>query len=283
MSRQGPRHIAAPDDEDEIDPFKSRPKVGLESSIVVKATPAEKNENTDDQRPAAKRAPPPAARQPVPSKKPIEQPPKPIYRPAPQKPPVYDDDDDDDYGENDDDEDNDDNDENDGSDNGDDDDADEAPTRYDVGETALGTCRICKHKFALDRLAKHEPICARAHKAKKRVFDARKMRLAGTEAAQYAAHIDDKAKPVKKKNYKLEHERLVQQLRQANAAKGDAAPAGFGMHEEFEDDERVGCPHCGRKFSSDVISKHIPSCQRMNAGKAPLTNKGAPAGRYGRR
>lgn len=40
-----------------------------------------------------------------------------------------------------------------------------------------------------------------------------------------------------------------------------------------EDDDRVACPHCGRKFAENVAERHIPYCKESMMKKAP---KGPP-------
>jgi hypothetical protein len=151
--------------------------------------------------------------------------------------------------------------------------SDDGGENYDVGAANLVACKICEHRFAPDRIAKHEQICAKAHARKsRRKFDARKQRLAGTDAAAFAKAGADTSKKVKKVNYVAEHERLVSILRNARLAEGGKAPPIV----EPEDD-RVTCPHCGRKFAESAAERHIPGCARMHS-------KAMDAGpRHGRR
>jgi DNA-directed RNA polymerase subunit RPC12/RpoP len=130
-------------------------------------------------------------------------------------------------------------------------------------------CQYCGHRFAPDRFPVHEPICARAQK-KRRVFDAKKQRLRGTEAAGYQRAA---AKPEKrqvemiggKPKYKVEHENLVKALRAARqmTAYEDARAAGkrvgpppkMPTFQEVPDD-RVQCPICGIKLGQVQYERH---------------------------
>ena len=137
-------------------------------------------------------------------------------------------------------------------------------------------CAYCHRRFASDRIAQHESICARMSTKKKKVFDSSKQRLQGTEAAAYArkaaAYQPERPKPSK---YKAEHEKLVASLRAARKyqayekAKEEGRAVGPPPElpkYEMEDDDRVQCPICGRKFGAEQAQRHIAVCERMNGG-----------------
>ena len=46
---------------------------------------------------------------------------------------------------------------------------------------------------------------------------------------------------------------------------------------EDEYDDRVPCPHCGRKFNSTAAERHIPKCTSIRA-KPKTLMRGMPAG-----
>lgn len=50
----------------------------------------------------------------------------------------------------------------------------------------LDECKHCGRRFASDRLQKHESICGKTAQKKRKVFDATKHRVQGTEMEQYA-------------------------------------------------------------------------------------------------
>lgn len=138
-------------------------------------------------------------------------------------------------------------------------------------------CAYCGRRFASDRIDKHEEVCARMSAKKTKVFDARKQRLQGTEAAQFARNASKDPTPVKKSNYKAEHEKLVEAMRAARKlqayekareeGRAVGPPPDLPKY-EIENDDRVDCPHCGRKFAEEAAKRHIPVCERMNAGKS---------------
>jgi hypothetical protein len=45
---------------------------------------------------------------------------------------------------------------------------------------------------------------------------------------------------------------------------------------EMENDDRVQCPTCGRKFAGEAAQRHIAVCERMNGGgrRAPPGSRG---------
>lgn len=155
------------------------------------------------------------------------------------------------------------------------------PSPYaDEGDVARAECRYCGRKFAADRIAVHEKVCANSSKRKAKVFDARMQRLQGTDAVKYIGAMDrDEPKPKKdRERYKIEHQKLVETLRSARAyteyenakAAGKAVgpPPDMPKYEDEEDD-RVACPYCNRKFSADAAKRHIPVCERTNGNKNP--------------
>jgi hypothetical protein len=245
-----PAHQSASDEpDDEPNPFASRPKIARQDLD----TPAE-----------SVPIKPPANSKPKPIKPPIKSKPKPVEEEEEE-------DEEDDEDENENEEDENEEDDNDNNNEGGDESDNRAP------------CRYCKRKFGKEALARHEAICAKLSKTKKkkRVFDARQMRLAGTEAAKFAKGID--SEPVaKKKNFRAEHERLVRQLRQGRGDSGAPEPGGGKQAPPPipDDDDRVSCPHCGRKFATDVLKKHVPSCERINGAK---NGRGAARGKAGKK
>lgn len=145
-------------------------------------------------------------------------------------------------------------------------------------------CKYCGRKFAIDRIDKHEAICLKTSQKKKKPFDARKMRIKGSEAEQFIHKMDDdNTPPNKSKNgvpkYKLEHEKLISNLRAArqfteyenNKASGKPVgpPPALPSYPE-EDDDREQCPYCGRKFAPEAAKRHIPVCERMNGNKSKM-------------
>lgn len=167
-----------------------------------------------------------------------------------------------------------------------------APPPPDDANDDRVECAYCHRRFASDRIGKHEEVCARMSTKKKKVFDASKQRLRGTEAAAYAkkaaAYEPQRPKPSK---YKAEHQKLVESLRAARKyqAYEKAREEGRAVGPppelpkyEIEDDDRVQCPHCGRKFGAEAAQRHISVCERMNGGGGGRMRT-SPTKRFGRR
>lgn len=173
------------------------------------------------------------------------------------------------------------------------------PTDYDVAAADDRVeCRKCHHKFASDRIAKHESICCNVKQRKP--FDAKKQRLQG-ELAQYArrAGRDEPRKPVLingKPKYKVEHENLVKAMRAARQygayekAKEEGRAVGpppkMPVMDEMPDD-RILCK-CGRRFGQTQYERHIQSCSACHGGYSPIQRqvpggRGPPRGMGGRR
>lgn len=55
-----------------------------------------------------------------------------------------------------------------------------AVTRDDLAE-----CNYCGRRFAADRIQKHEDVCSKTGKKKRKAYDATKHRVAGTELESY--------------------------------------------------------------------------------------------------
>jgi hypothetical protein len=149
-------------------------------------------------------------------------------------------------------------DEEDDDDEGNEDD-DQGPAPYED----VNVCRVCHRKFAENRIGHHEKVCASAQKRKKRVFDARKQRFAGTDAAKFQGGAGEKGKQPKKSNFRAEHAKLIAQMRCERVVPDDNDQAGAGgrvakpKYVEPEDD-RVTCPHCNRQFAEQADERHIP-------------------------
>ena len=166
----------------------------------------------------------------------------------------------------------------------------------DSGPDDRVQCSYCGRRFAPDRIQKHEDACAGMSK-KRRVFNSKKQRLQGTEAAQFQRAASKAPAPNPKKTingrpkYVVEHENLVKALRAARkftayeeaAAKGKAKgpPPPMPVMQELPDD-RIKCKYCGRKFGQEQYERHvtvcarnapIPSVKKTAARGAPRTTK----------
>jgi hypothetical protein len=153
----------------------------------------------------------------------------------------------------------------------------------------LRPCRICGRKFNPGSLARHEAICQTVSVKKRKAFDSKSARIGGTEAAKFATQADSQPKPSRKSSaqkkqpkWKMQSNQLHEAMKQARLiakAKRDGVPLSQlppPPASEFEQqDDRVECPHCGRKFNSAAAERHIPRCQDL--GTKPV--RGAARGR----
>ena len=149
------------------------------------------------------------------------------------------------------------------------------PPPEDDGNDDRRPCAYCGRRFASDRIDKHEEVCARSHAKKTKVFDSKKQRLQGTEAAQFARNPSKDPPKKPKSNFRAQHEKLVESLRAARKyqayekAKEEGRAVGPPPEipkYEIENDDRVACPYCGRKFGEEAAKRHIAVCERMGGG-----------------
>ena len=149
-------------------------------------------------------------------------------------------------------------------------DLDEMGSEEVLGEPKeMAPCEICGRSFAIDRLAKHAKICAKAEKQgkKRKVFGASAERLKNVERSMEEEAKLKAEKANKKAAWKAQHEQFQNALKSAAAAKnGEPPPAD--LHEV--EDDRVPCPHCGRKFAAMAAERHIPHCLKTRAKPNPV-------------
>nr|CCC91756.1 conserved hypothetical protein [Trypanosoma congolense IL3000] len=149
-------------------------------------------------------------------------------------------------------------------------------------------CSLCGRTFRSSILSRHEAACAKVQK-KRRVFDMKEQRLDGIEGIQdvkpssHATHARGEARHLsiaqsgagpKLPKWKIQHEqfqaamRAMRQMAPGNVERGgNSLAAGAdskGMQQPMplpaEYDDRVPCPHCGRKFAQTTAERHIPKC-----------------------
>ncbi len=83
----------------------------------------------------------------------------------------------------------------------------------------LEECTKCSRRFAVDRIDKHVSACT--VNKKRKVFDSTKMRVEGTDIAQFVGKKRGPSKPepkVRPNNWKNKHEEFIQAIRYAKAA-----------------------------------------------------------------
>ncbi|CCW69092.1 unnamed protein product [Phytomonas sp. Hart1] len=155
-------------------------------------------------------------------------------------------------------------------------------------------CGICGRTFRVSVLPRHEPLCRKQTNKPRKVFNMRAQRLEGVEgmdqvrlgvpannshATQRHHHAAALSNAGKIPKWRIQHEQFQAAMRAVHQQKGDeplgggngnyngkggGGKGGYGgrippsLPPEFDD--RVPCPHCGRKFAEEVAKRHIPKC-----------------------
>mmetsp|Transcript_31306 Transcript_31306/g.71476 ORF Transcript_31306/g.71476 Transcript_31306/m.71476 type:complete len:395 (+) Transcript_31306:68-1252(+) len=154
------------------------------------------------------------------------------------------------------------------------------------GDDHLLPCPHCQRTFNAKAHAKHVPLCVKVFEKSRKTFKAVEQRMPkeaiqASKVAQRgqrtkAANKAD-APGDKKLNTKWRHQseafraaikdaRVVEQYRRegkslSNLPQPRRTPA--------ELDDRVPCPHCGRRFGQQQADRHIPSCAKAKARPNP--------------
>jgi uncharacterized Zn-finger protein len=154
----------------------------------------------------------------------------------------------------------------------------------EIANEEMLECGICGRSFRESTFDRHQKVCAKASKPRK-VFDAAKMRADGIEGlkeakkeAQSFAKVQPKRREAptntqKMPKWQAQHEQLqaaMKAVKVANHAQamGLPPPPMPAVH-----DDRVPCPHCGRKYAEDVAERHIPKCANIQAKPKALPKK----------
>lgn len=159
----------------------------------------------------------------------------------------------------------------------------------------MAACRICSRHFNVDRIEKHQQICEKTAAKKRKIFDASKHRVKGTEAEQFVKRgvrsttkstpVTKIVDPAKKGNWRKKHEEFIQAIRAAKEMKAYLAKGGklsdLPPPPPSENPDYVQCPHCKRRFNEAAAARHIPKCANMihNKPKPGTEAKKVPARR----
>ncbi|CAH1169820.1 unnamed protein product [Phaedon cochleariae] len=166
--------------------------------------------------------------------------------------------------------------------------------RSAVARDDLAECGYCGRRFASDRIQKHEEVCAKTGKKKRKAYDATKHRVIGTELESYVlkggkgkqSHMSTKSsKQTSKKDWRRTHEEFIAAIRAAKEAQAHLAKGGklsdLPPPPPSSNPDYVQCPHCGRRFNESAAERHIPKCANFefNKPKGGPTPKGKPVRR----
>ena len=145
-------------------------------------------------------------------------------------------------------------------------------------EVCLACCETCNRKFAVERLEKHMKVCVAGKPAKRKAFNAQEARWAAAPGAEDALKFIALAKKEdakKKPDEEAQKSSRAQKWRRQSAALRQIATGGKKTPREGEIcepaeelDDRVPCPHCGRRFVSPPLP-HAPIAQPDPANMLP--------------
>ncbi|GBF92488.1 hypothetical protein Rsub_04592 [Raphidocelis subcapitata] len=159
-------------------------------------------------------------------------------------------------------------------------------------------CATCGRRFAAPALERHARICAKVFCSKRPAFDSAGARAVEggiaappppPPASRRAAAAKGGAgrggggggaggkEGVGKAKWSKQSEQLRAAMRAARGDGGGAEAGGGGGFDEPEEDDRVPCPHCGRRFAPLTADRHIPKCQSISAKPSTLRARGGRA------
>ncbi|XP_011495072.1 PREDICTED: zinc finger C2HC domain-containing protein 1C-like [Ceratosolen solmsi marchali] len=79
-----------------------------------------------------------------------------------------------------------------------------------------------------------------------------------------------------KSNWRRKHEDFINAIRSAKQMQVHLASGGklsdLAISPPSDNSDYVKCPHCSRRFSQTVASRHIPKCNSMQSNKPGLRN-----------
>ncbi|KAF4687619.1 zinc finger, C2HC-type containing [Perkinsus olseni] len=159
---------------------------------------------------------------------------------------------------------------------------------YPEEQIRMIRCHQCGRSFNEESLEKHERVCRKVFKEKRREFDTVANRLHGFEnkeqlirkALQEKKRGPQRAKPTKWKQQSEAFRAAIASCRSSDPFAQQMAAAKFAeLQAEHERQHMVKCPHCGRTFNDEASKRHIPICQKTfaNGGGRLLKGRGSVA------
>ncbi|CAH1167248.1 unnamed protein product [Phyllotreta striolata] len=162
-----------------------------------------------------------------------------------------------------------------------------------VARDDLCECNHCGRRFAQERIQKHEEICSKTGKKRRKPYDATKHRVFGTDLESYViprmsvrrstvASIRSTQKisfsgGANKKDWRRAHEEFISTIRAAKVAQAHVAKGGklsdLPPPPPSSNPDYVQCPHCGRRFNESAAERHIPKCADYQFNKPKHSSK----------
>ncbi|CAH7317266.1 Zc2hc1b [Phodopus roborovskii] len=135
------------------------------------------------------------------------------------------------------------------------------------GNKKLFPCEVCGRCFAADVLERHEPICKKLFNKKRKPFNSLKQRLQGTDIPTVSKPPQTKAQPMKKSNWRQQHEDFINAIRsakQCTLAIREGRPLPPPSPPTINPDY-IQCPYCMRRFNEMAAQRHINFCKDQSS------------------
>ncbi|XP_021511447.1 zinc finger C2HC domain-containing protein 1B [Meriones unguiculatus] len=135
------------------------------------------------------------------------------------------------------------------------------------GNQKLFPCEVCGRWFATDVLERHGPICKKIFNKKRKPFDSLKQRLQGTDIPTVSMPPQSKAQPVRKSNWRQQHNEFINAIRLAKEctlAIKEGRPLPPPPPPTINPDY-IQCPYCMRRFNETAAQRHINFCKDQSS------------------
>ncbi|XP_066103903.1 zinc finger C2HC domain-containing protein 1B [Saccopteryx bilineata] len=135
------------------------------------------------------------------------------------------------------------------------------------GNQELFPCEVCGRRFAADVLERHGPICKKLFNKKRKPFNSLKQRLQGTDIPTPRKAPQSKPQPVKKTNWRQQHEDFINAIRsakQCTLAIKEGRPLPPPPPPSINPDY-IQCPYCMRRFNENAAGRHINFCKDQSS------------------
>ena len=143
-------------------------------------------------------------------------------------------------------------------------------------------CHQCGRKFAQTALQRHIKICKKVFGQKRKQFNVQRADDEALKAQRNTDHgkVNQELKRQKEKaksKWKAQSSMLREAIK-ASKAIDKAIKEGKPLSEipnmaSQVPDDRVPCPHCGRKFAEETAKRHIPKCQNIKSRPTALKRR----------
>ncbi|XP_019600004.2 zinc finger C2HC domain-containing protein 1B [Rhinolophus sinicus] len=135
------------------------------------------------------------------------------------------------------------------------------------GNQELFPCEVCGRRFAADVLERHGPICRKLFSKKRKPFNSLKQRLQGTDIPTVRNAPQSKPPPVRKANWRQQHEDFINAIRsakQCTLAIKEGQPLPPPPAPSINPDY-IQCPYCMRRFNENAANRHINFCKDQSS------------------